>query len=111
MDKWEIFKKEIKYLLAEENNHDAIKKKWKVIKNKFNNYVPNHLLLLFKKIEVNLTSLYQYVAPNVLGIISETNKISTVIILETIPTTKSSDISIPKISCVVLLYEEKSSLA
>ena len=51
MDKWEIFKKEIKDLLADEHNHDSIERKWKAIKKKFNNYIPNHLLLLFKEIE------------------------------------------------------------
>ena len=51
MDKWEIFKTAIMDLLAGELNHDSIKRKWKVIKKKTDNYVPNHLLLLFKEIE------------------------------------------------------------
>tara|TARA_X000000950_G_C13862252_1_gene639197 strand:- start:253 stop:1113 length:861 start_codon:yes stop_codon:yes gene_type:complete len=51
MDKWQIFKTAIKDLLAEEFNHDSIRRKWKVIKKKTDNYVPNHLLLLFKEIE------------------------------------------------------------
>ena len=51
MDKWQIFKTAIKDLLAEEFNHDSIRRKWKVIKKKTDNYVPNNLLLLFKEIE------------------------------------------------------------
>ena len=80
-----------------------------LVKNCNKNKTPVYLnkgMIALKKIEVNLTSLCQYVAPKVLGIISETSKMSIVMMPETIPTTKSSVKKIPKNSYVLLFIDE-----
>ena len=56
--------------------------------------------LTLEKTDANFDSCLQYWAPNVLGIISETNKIKTVIIADTIPTSISSLIEIPKMEII-----------